>query len=221
MPPQPGPEESITVTDVRTKASVPIESVIVHDPSGWVETYMGEKFHITRPSPDAICIDDIAHALSNQCRFNGHCKTFYSVAEHSVLMAQRHLLYTPDDHTLLLAMLLHDAAEAYLGDFCRGVKIALPVLKTVEKSIQDVIWEHYKIPEESYTDPRIDNYDKRILLDERRHLFSPATRHIWGNENLEPLWIKIESWNPEEAKKQFLCFFWKIETARRLAESPL
>jgi len=53
----------------------------------WIQTYSGRRFNPTRPHIDAIVIQDIAHSLSMQCRFSGHCKKFYSVAQHSVLVS--------------------------------------------------------------------------------------------------------------------------------------
>src|ERR1035437_8999101 len=50
----------------------------------WIQTYSGRRFCPLSPNPDAIVLQDIAHSLAMQCRFNGHCKKFYSVAQHSV-----------------------------------------------------------------------------------------------------------------------------------------
>lgn len=78
--------------------------------NNWIMTHTGKKFRPFSPRIEDIDIEDIAHALSNLCRFNGHTSKFYSVAEHSILVSE----LCPDE--LKLKGLLHDAAEAYLGD---------------------------------------------------------------------------------------------------------
>ena len=55
----------------------------------WIQTFTGRKFFPLAPDGAEVCIEDIAHALSMKCRFNGHCLRFYSVAEHSVRVANR------------------------------------------------------------------------------------------------------------------------------------
>ena len=80
-----------------------------------------------------IAIEDIAHSLSMQCRFNGHCARFYSVAEHSVLVSR---LVLPKNR---LWGLLHDAQEAYLGDIITPIKQQVPAIQEVEANLQLLI----------------------------------------------------------------------------------
>ena len=82
----------------------------------WIQTYSGGKFFPLSPESEGITIEDIAHALSNLCRFAGHVKRFYSVAQHSVLVSH---YCDPID---ALVGLLHDASEAYLLDMPRPLK---------------------------------------------------------------------------------------------------
>lgn len=82
----------------------------------WMQTYSRVMFEPLNPYPEQVRIEDIAHALSMICRFGGHTRRFYSVAEHSVHVS-RHC--APED---AMAGLLHDAAEAYVGDLIRPIK---------------------------------------------------------------------------------------------------
>lgn len=82
----------------------------------WISTYTGKRFDYSNPQPDQICIEDIAHALSNICRWTGHTRCFYSVAEHSLHVAR---LCKPE---YKLIGLLHDATEAYANDLNRPLK---------------------------------------------------------------------------------------------------
>lgn len=90
-----------------------------------IETASGRFVDVLSPDPEAIDLDDIAHALSLTCRYGGHVKRFYSVAEHAILVHDL-LRFGQDERNtaLLLAALLHDAAEAYLGDVVAPLKYA-------------------------------------------------------------------------------------------------
>jgi 5'-deoxynucleotidase YfbR-like HD superfamily hydrolase len=93
--------------------------------------------NIFQPTQHMICIEDIAHSLSHQCRFNGHLPTFYSVAHHSILTAER----VDPEHKL--AALLHDASEAYLCDIPRPIKPHLTNYKEIEDKLMQVIAEKF------------------------------------------------------------------------------
>ncbi len=101
----------------------------------WKQTYTGKRVNLEDPQPNQICIEDIAHALSNLCRFNGHVNQFYSVAQHSVLVAD--LL----EDRLKIYGLLHDAHEAYIGDIISPVKqlIGLEEIKKLENQLDAAI----------------------------------------------------------------------------------
>lgn len=91
-----------------------------NEPTGdFLETYTNKYFYFSDPRADMVCLPDIAHALAHICRFNGHTKRFYSVAEHSVLVSYYVPLHRAAEG------LFHDAAEAYYGDVVRPLKQAL------------------------------------------------------------------------------------------------
>ncbi len=101
--------------------------------SSIISTYTGKSIDFKDPTQDDIDIVDIAHSLSMLCRWNGHGTKFYSVAEHSVLVSYM----VP--HGLALQALLHDAAEAYLGDLITPVKDCFPEFKEIEDNFLGVI----------------------------------------------------------------------------------
>lgn len=125
----------------------------------WITTYTGGKFHFLNPTEDEIDIVDIAHALSMKCRFSGHCRQFYSVAEHSIRVAELLPL------KLKLSGLMHDAAEAYIPDIARPIKVAFG-LREVEDRIMAVIRDKYNL----VTSPKIKEADNILIATEARDL---------------------------------------------------
>lgn len=112
------------------------------DDHGWNEqqgqyitTYTGKIFLYDDPKPEMIDIEDIAHALSQLCRFAGHTSRFMSVAEHSI--------YVSWNSENELEGLLHDADEAYMVDIPSTLKTMLPDYKKIEKTVQAVIMKHF------------------------------------------------------------------------------
>lgn len=95
------------------------DGLFVGSPSS-IKTYTG-RVDPLNADVETINIEDIAHALARQCRYNGHCVGFLSVARHSIWVAGR-LKDQGYDEVMQLTGLLHDAAEAYLGDLVRPIK---------------------------------------------------------------------------------------------------
>lgn len=138
----------------------------------WMETYTGKKFHILKPKLQDIDIKDIAHSLALQCRFGGHCKVFYSVAEHSVRVSD----ILPEE--LKLAGLLHDAAEAYVGDVVRGMKENMTSFKKIEKNILELIFIKFKVPTKLIEDKRVKEADDVLVATEGRDIMSNTDNWI-------------------------------------------
>lgn len=162
--------------------------------SNWLQTFTGLKIHPTDPEVEQICIEDIAHALSNTCRFNGHSEIYYSVAQHCVLGS--HHCEDP------LWFLLHDAAEAYLVDLPRPVKQCFPAFDRMEETLLKVIAERFGL---SYPFPDcVHEIDNRMLQTERFFLVSEVVAR-WDIEgSVQPLDVQIDQWSPAFAERQFL-----------------
>jgi len=128
-----------------------------------IRTVTGKYVNVFEPTPDMICIEDIAHSLSMQCRFGGHLPNFYSVAQHSMNCA-----YLIESEDLKLAALLHDASEAYLIDVPRPVKLGLSNYKEIEDGLMRVIAEKFGFAYPFHAD--IKAVDEQMLQAEWHHL---------------------------------------------------
>lgn len=169
---------------------------------GWIQTYTGKAVYPMDLRADDICIEDIAHSLSLLCRYNGHSCFFYSVAEHSVLIA-RHLRKNGRDD-LALEGLLHDATEAYLADVPRPIKPFLPGYKDAEKRAHEAIAEAFDL----YADgppQEVHEADSRILHDERIQNMARSEKD-WQLPGVR-LGVQLQFWKPERAKAEFLALF--------------
>jgi hypothetical protein len=164
----------------------------------WMQLSSGRAFWPLDPRPEEIYIEDIAAALSKLCRYGGHCKHFYSVAEHSVLMAQE----APDG--LKLSALLHDASEAYLSDVIRPIKAHLGGYPTFEARVAIAIGGRFGVKLNPIPD-EVKRLDNAILADERDQAMLPPPSD-WGLK-LPPLGVTLQFWAPEKAEQEFLLAF--------------
>lgn len=176
----------------------------------WMQTFTGRQFWPLDPDASSIEIEDIAHALSMQCRYAGHCLRFYSVAEHCVHLA-RHFERAGDDLHVQRWALMHDAAEAYLIDVPRPVKPFLAGYATAEDELMRVIAARFGLL--PFSAPEIvKRADNAILADEAAQNMSapPADWRL----PFPPLGITLQFWTPEEGKRQFLQEFDRLEGMR-------
>ena len=172
---------------------------------GWIETYTGKCIDLLHPTTDDIDIRDIAHSLSLQCRYNGHCKTFYSVAEHSVRVS-----WILPNH-LKMKGLLHDAQEAYLQDLPRPVKWFVPKYKELEAIFERVVWARYGITHDH--NEEIKYADNVILMTEARELMV-SKGQTWGLDEYKPLLRHIHPMASYAAETAFLHFFKEYSEGR-------
>jgi len=131
--------------------------------SNYLYTYTGKKFNVLEPACSNICLRDIAHSLSMLCRFNGHCKQFYSVAQHSLDTAKLIKKQGFPVRTQLYG-LLHDAAEAFVCDMPKPVKELIPQYKRIENEIQAVIWDTFHIPRPTAEENAVVKKADEVLL---------------------------------------------------------
>jgi hypothetical protein len=205
----PSPDDNLEATpdaqraqnEVAAEAAerAPLPTETRYKAATFIETYTGRAFWPLNPKVEGLSIIDIAHALSNQCRYSGHVAFFYSVAQHCSLLAEW-LAKRGGSPLDCLQILMHDAPEAYLVDVPRPVKQYMPEYRVWDHAVDAVIrkWMCWDFPRPSFQD----EFDSRIIVDERRQLMSQSLND-WGHK-LEPMGIVIEPWTPEEAEQTFL-----------------
>ena len=166
----------------------------------YVSTFLGNRFFLTQPHIDDVAIEDIAHGLAYQCRFNGQTRAFYSVAQHSLMV----MALVPDH--LRFSALLHDAAEAYLGDMVKPLKNLFPEFSVIEARVMEIIGHRFSV-DLAHLDPAIKRADLIALATEKRDLM-PHSTEAWANlDGVEPLASVITPLSPQEAKLTFLAAF--------------
>lgn len=186
-----------------------------------IPTFTGRWFQPLEPRVEDVEILDIAHALANECRFTGHTRRFYSVAQHSVLTslvatraARRNELGNGYLRTVSLWGLLHDAPEAYLRDFPRPLKFGWPVIgeayQQAEARVMAVVCQKFGLPltmpaEVRETDDRLGTTEWRDLM---------AVPHEQSGYLADLLPFSINPWAPCAAEVEFLDRFYNIIAGR-------
>jgi len=172
---------------------------------GWIQTYTGRKFCPLAAQARDVDVRDIAHALALKCRFGGHCRYFYSVAEHSVRVSR--VLEKLGTREAMWG-LLHDAGEAYLADVCAPIKRMIHVhdgkrvesFGEAEDRLLEVIAKGLGLPAVDYDVVR--DADLTLLMTEARDLLGepPESWHV----SQKPLPEKIVPVGWQEAEGMFL-----------------
>lgn len=173
---------------------------------GFVETSSGTKFYLHDPE---FRFDDIAHALAYNCRFNGHTKDFYSVAEHSLLVSAI-VEYLGGNHQQILEGLLHDATEAYLTDIPAPFKQFLPDWKKLDYDLDQKFRTWADLP--SSKTGLVKQADWMALFIEAYHLLPDGGECFADPENLRERALELADeyglapfcFGPEEAEDLFL-----------------
>jgi 5'-deoxynucleotidase YfbR-like HD superfamily hydrolase len=173
------------------------------EPAGpWLGTNTGKVISLIKPDPEQITIDDIATGLSNACRFNGQLKYWYSVAEHSIHVAE----LVPKEYKL--QALLHDATEAYICDVPTPLKRTLgEAYASVERVLAGAIGTKFGVDLLNLSVPVL-QADRAMLVSER-DAFQQVPRS-WGPEYENTLRypnLTRRYTNPQEARAAFVAAF--------------
>jgi hypothetical protein len=172
-------------------------------------------FHVLDPRAKDIEIEDIAHALANKCRFTGHCKVFYSVAEHSYRLVDLLCEQGQREPRILLQGLLHDAAEAYVTDVAKPLKECLQMagnpFSQVENRVLAVILDRYNCLEPvCLLHEQVHTADKLMVCTEFRDLMRGPGREQYTRDAVGP---EIWPWQgPHVAEAAFLRRFRALYT---------
>ena len=164
-----------------------------------IKTAGGHYFDLARPDPGDVDIQTIASALSKICRFGGHVPRFYSVAEHSVHCAD--LAPGP----FAQHVLLHDAAEAYVGDVVKPLKnlLAEP-FAAVETAVEMAVCLHFGLTCPPAAKVEIKRCDRIMLKAEKQHFWPDDSEQWEGFADTPDTDITIWEWSPERAETMFL-----------------
>ena len=178
----------------------------------WIQTSTDRQFWPLDPRPSEVYIFDIAAGLANTCRYGGQLKpeNWMSVATHSVLVSR---WLHRQGRLISLWGLLHDAAEAYIGDATRPVKRTpeWAGYRRAEARIMAAVCDRFGLPHE---EPAVVvETDRRLLLTERAALRGPPPVK-WEAiyEALTPLPVAIPRWGPREGRDKFLARFSELYT---------
>lgn len=161
----------------------------------WITTYTGKKFHLLDPDPLDVCLEDIAHALSMMCRFNGHVRRFYSVGEHCLHVSA---ICSREN---ALAGLLHDGSEAYIADIVKPLKDTdeFEFYRTVESRVQAAVYEAFGLP--GYVPDEVKEIDYHMAGAEALALFTEAPEWAFERRHMP---VTICAMPPTEAEALFM-----------------
>lgn len=174
------------MTDARIKTAVG-STILLHS---------GAYFDLLDPANSPFTIEDIAHGLSNTCRFAGQCASFYSVAEHCVLASH---VVAPE---FALQALMHDAAEAFIGDVTRPLKSLLPEYKAIERSIETAIMQRFGIAD--WNVPEVKEIDLAMLATEQLAMMPKHGLDWTVLAGVTAAPVEIAFWRPHTASEAFL-----------------
>lgn len=192
---------------------------ITNEPStrerGWMLTFSGRRFYPLEPKASDVELIDVAHGLAMTCRYGGQCKRYYSVAEHCVLVSEiveqhaRNAGHHPDEVRRLAQLaLMHDSAEAYIGDMIRPLKHQpeMSEFRRAEVAIELCIAEAFGLKWTPEAHQIVKRIDDRILVDEVTHLMARPEEYLETPllRDLSPLGAEFRCLGPLAAQHEFM-----------------
>lgn len=173
-----------------------------------IKVAKGHYFDLADPNPDAIDLFSIASALGNICRFGGHCPRFYSVAEHCIKAADLAASKGCSQEEVT-AVLLHDAAEAYIGDMVKPLKVMMPGYVEIEQKIENAIATRFGISFDKHSEV-IKEFDRAMLKVEKCSMW-PQDSEVWSGFNTIPLEnVRLDFMGPMKARDAYLNSAFKV-----------
>ena len=169
----------------------------------WMTLYGGKRFFPLDPDPDLINIEDIAHSLAFQCRWGGHCNSFFSVAEHCFIVSD--LCNTLEEKRWGL---LHDASEAYVGDVIRPLKMNLSGYKQIEGRVIEAVAKRFNLP--LPMPKRVKKADEISIKNEAEQLFNADWSGATYLDNTIKDKVKIRCWSHGMAEQMYLMKFQEL-----------
>lgn len=176
----------------------------------WIQTYDGKAFDLLEPDYSKIDPHTIGVCLARTCRYKGHCRDFYSVAQHSLIVES---LVTDD--ALRLPALLHDAHEVYtgFGDVARPAKTlnydVEKFLKGLEQLVDVQIARRFNLRFQYFGHEQIKQADCLALATERRDIMGPCDREWEAMPSPHPV-IHIYPVEIEEAYRMFMARLYEL-----------
>jgi uncharacterized protein len=178
-----------------------------------IETSSGIFINVMQPSVNDITIEDMAHSLANNCRYAGHCKRFFSIAEHSVNVSYILQNYFHTSREIAFCGLLHDASEGYLVDIPTPLKRKLFDYQEIEERMMNVIFERFRVPYTFGTMPdRVHQADVLALRIEAYNLL-PSQGYGWNVFANNDIPLLPKQYAPHKHLLSFFGFRYNAEKA--------